>query len=193
MSLPTKYIIAYLLLLFSGGVVFRGLVRRDYIMRGRLTIPVSILQALLFFTYGGFPYLYLSKDWPRVYVSSTLHVIGVVFVIAGLASLSYGMLKLGFLPSVGGRKDELECTGIYRISRNPQALACSFYVLGFSILWPSWYALSWAVLYVVFIHVMIITEEEHLLHLYGASFEEYCDEVPRYICIRSKSKGTAAQ
>ena len=193
MSLPTKYIIAYLSLLVSTGVVFRVLVRRDYMMRGRLTIPVSILQTLLFFVYGGFPYLYISKDWPRVYVSSTLHIIGVVFVIVGLASLFYGMLKLGLLPSVGGRKDELECTGIYRISRNPQALACSFYILGFSILWPSWYALSWAVLYVVLIHVMIITEEEHLLRLYGASYEEYCDEVPRYICIRSKSKRTVAQ
>ena len=193
MSLPAKYIIAYLSFLVSGVIVFRVPVRRDYMMCGRLTIPVSILQTLLFFAYGGFPYLYISKDWPRVYVSSTLHIIGVVFVIFGLASLSYGMLKLGLLPSVGGRKDELESTGIYRISRNPQALACSFYILGFSILWPSWYALFWAILYFVLIHIMIITEEEHLLNLYGASYEEYYNEVPRYICIRSKSKGIVAQ
>lgn len=193
MGLPTKYIIAYLSMLVSGGVVFRVLVRRDYKMSRRLTIPVSILQALLFFAYGGFPYLYISKDWPRVYVGSTLHVVGMVLLIVGLASLSYGMLKLGLLPSVGVRKDKLESTGIYRISRNPQALACSFYILGFSILWPSRYALFWAVLYVVLIHIMIITEEEHLLNLYGASYEEYYNEVPRYICIRSKSKGIVAQ
>ena len=188
MNFLTKYIIIYFLFLVFGWFVLRVLVRRDYMMRERLSIPVSILQTLLFFIYGGFPYLYISHDWPKVYVSSTLHFIGMVFIIVGLSSLAYGMLKLGLLPSIGSTSDELERIGIYDISRNPQALACSFYVVGFSMLWPSWYAISWVLLYVVLIHIMIITEEEHLLHLYGASYEEYCYEVPRYIGVPSKSK-----
>lgn len=191
MNFLAKYIIIYPSLLAFGWFVLRVLVRRDYMMRGRLSIPVSILQTLLFFIYGGFPYLYISQDWPRVHVSSTLHFIGMVFIIVGLSSLSYGMLKLGLLPSIGSMRDELERTGIYGISRNPQALACSFYVIGFSMLWPSWYAISWALLYAMLIHIMIITEEEHLLHLYGASYEEYCDEVPRYIGILPKTKETS--
>ena len=187
-----KYIIAYLSIIVFGLIVLRVLVRRDYLLRGRLSIPVSILQALVFFIYGGFPYLYLSQDWPRVYVGSTLHIVGIICIVVGLASLFNGMLKLGINPSIGRGKGDLERTGIYRISRNPQALACGLYVLGFSMLWPSWYALSWAFLYVVLIHVMIITEEEHLLHLYGVRYAEYCDEVPRYFRVLQKSKEASA-
>ena len=187
MIFPAKYIIIYLSFLVFGWFVLRILVQRDYKIGGRLSIPVTILQTLLFFIYGGFPSLYLAQDWPQTHVSSTLYYIGMVFIIVGLASLSYGMLKLGLLPSVGRDQDVLEQTGIYSISRNPQALACGIYVLGFTILWPSWYALSWMLLYGVLIQVMIITEEEHLLHLYGESYEEYCANAPRYIGMPRKS------
>ncbi len=178
-----KYILAYLLLLILGWFVLRVLVRRDYWLHGKLSTPVSMLHSLLFFIYGGFPYLYLSRDWPIVRVNSTVHLIGLSLITVGLASLCYGMVKLGILASIGLKKEQLEQGGIYRLTRNPQALACGLYVLGFAMLWPSWYAVFWAVLYVILIHTMILTEEEHLLNKFGERYQAYCEHVPRYFCI----------
>lgn len=148
---------------------------------------MSVLQAVLFFTYGGFPYLYLPKDWPAVHVFPIVHILGITFIIIGLAGLFYGMIKLGIFRSVGRGEKKLQRTGIYRRTRNPQALACGLYVIGFALLWPSWQALAWAMLYFVFIHMMIIIEEEHLLHIYGKKYQEYCQEVPRYLGLSSFS------
>lgn len=91
------------------------------------------------------------------------------------------MFRLGVLRSLGHGTKELEQSSLYRITRNPQALACALYVIGFAMLWPSWYSEGWAFLYFVLIHVMVLTEEEHLLRTYGQQYKVYCKQVPRYI------------
>jgi protein-S-isoprenylcysteine O-methyltransferase Ste14 len=127
----------------------------------------------------------LSKDWPAVHVPPIFHIFGITFIIIGLAGLFYGMIRLGIFRSVGRGAKKLQRTGIYGRTRNPQALACGGYVVGFSMLWPSWQALAWAMLYFVLIHMMIITEEEHLLHIYNQEYMEYCQAVPRYLGLNS--------
>lgn len=175
------YLLAYCLLLASGLIILRLIVRRDYLRRGRLSIVAAILQALLFFAYGGFPYVYLPADWPAIHANWLVHVIGLTCIIAGLGFLFYGMAKLGVQQSLGLGSGRLARTGIYHRCRNPQALACGLYVAGFTMLWPSWYAIGWAALYVVLIHVMVLTEEEHLLHIDPEGYEKYRQDVPRYI------------
>ena len=177
--------LSYFLLLAFGLVVLRIIVRRDYLRRGRLSKPVSLLQAALFFIYGGFPVIYLNDDWPVVHVPTAVKFIGLAFIILGLSFLFFGMIKLGILRSIGRGEEHLELAGIYCGIRNPQALACGLYVVGFAMLWPSWQALAWAILYFVLIHVMIITEEEHLLRIHGDEYAKYCREVPRYFRLHS--------
>ena len=180
-----SYLFAYGLLLASGVIILRLVVRRDYLRRGQLSFAVATLQALLFFAYGGFPYLYLAGDWPATHVNQFAHLFGLGAIFVGLGFLFYGMIVLGLLPSMGRGRNGLAQTGIYRVSRNPQALACGLYVLGFTVLWPSWFAVGWAILYAILIHIMIITEEEHLLRTYGEGYAAYCRDVPRYLSLRS--------
>jgi protein-S-isoprenylcysteine O-methyltransferase Ste14 len=106
-------------------------------------------------------------------------------IILGLGFLFYGMVVLGLLPSIGRGRKGLTQSGIYRNTRNPQALACGLYVVGFTVLWPSWYAVGWAILNAILIHTMIITEEEHLLRAYGEGYAKYCRDVPRYFSLSS--------
>ncbi len=160
------------------------LVPRDYLKRGRLSPLITFLQALLFFVYGGFPYLYLPKDWPATGVSGYLYYMGLFLICAGLALLLYGMVQLGILRSLGRGEPKLTQSGFYTISRNPQALACGFYVVGFLILWPSWYAVGWALLYPILIHMMVLAEETHLRNIHGEVYREYCAQVPRYLVIK---------
>lgn len=174
------YLLFYFLLLSSGILILRYIVRRAYRNHGRLGPVPATLQAVLFTIYGGFPVLYLEKDWPAVHVNPTQRGLGLILLFGGLVTLFYGMVHLGLLRSVGAGKTGLVQAGLYRHTRNPQALACGAYVLGFTLLWPSWYAAGWALLFVILIHGMVLTEEEHLRRRHGTQYERYCQQVPRY-------------
>ena len=182
----TLFLIAYFLLLAIGMLILRIFVRRDYVSGGRLRPLTSSLQALLFFVYGGFPISYLPANWPTTQVRIWVHVLGLTSIAVGIVGVLLGMAKLGVTKSLGRGKTELVQSGLYGITRNPQAIACGFYVLGFALLWPSWYALAWALLYAVLIHAMVITEEEHLSNVYGDAYRAYCVRVPRYFHLRIK-------
>jgi protein-S-isoprenylcysteine O-methyltransferase Ste14 len=175
------YLLAYVLLLIAGLGILLVVVRRAYRQQGRLGFLPATLQGALFFVYGGFPALYLEADWPALHGKPVQHVLGLILLFGGLGGLLYGMIHLGLLRSVGGGKPALVQAGLYRYTRNPQALACGGYVLGFAVLWPSWYAAGWAVLYAILIHAMVLTEEEHLQRVHGPAYEAYCQQVPRYV------------
>ncbi len=53
--------------------------------------------------------------------------------------------------------------------------------MGFALLWPSWYAVGWVILYAVIAYTMVLTEEEYLRRAFGAEYERYCRRVPRYL------------
>lgn len=191
MSRLSIYLLSYFLLLSSGLFILRYLVRRDYMKHSRLSPLVTFLQALLFFAYGGFPYIYLQKEWPAVSVPLLIHILGILLIFFGLGFLLYGMVRLGVMRSMGRGAPDLEHSGIYGLSRNPQAIACGLYVIGFLMLWPSWYAVGWAFLYFILIHIMVMTEEEHLGKLHGKNYLEYCGKVPRYLGKNSLFRNTA--
>ena len=175
------YSAALFLLLIAGLVILRIFARRSYRDHGRLTPTIAFIQALLFFVYGGFPTFYLPKTWPDVDAQPWLHGIGLAMLVIGLGFLFSGIFQLSLRSSVGRGAPVLKWRGMYSVSRNPQALACGLYVLGFAILWPSGYAAGWALLYPILIHTMILTEEEHLARLYAQDYLDYCQQVPRYL------------
>jgi len=184
MGKPAIFVFAYATLLVAGVFILRFVVRRGYRDRGRLTPLPGVLQALVFFCYGGFPALYLTTDWPAVHVNPVQHMLGLCLLYGGLGMLLYGIYQLGLLRSFGMGEPGLTRSGLYRSTRNPQALACASYILGFTLLWPSWQAVFWAALYAILIRAMVVTEEEHLQRIHGHSFDAYCREVPRYFSLR---------
>ena len=114
-----QYTVSYIFLLVSGFILLRYIVPRDYLKRGQLSPWIAFLQALYFFVYGGFPYLYLKKNWPAVAVPPFVHVVGVLLIFMGLAFLFYGMFRLGVVRSTGRGAPKLMQSGIYTFSRNP--------------------------------------------------------------------------
>ena len=44
-----------------------------------------------------------------------------------------------------------------------------------------WYALGWVLIFLVMIHTMVLTEEEHLRNTFGDEYVQYCQRVPRYL------------
>jgi protein-S-isoprenylcysteine O-methyltransferase Ste14 len=181
LSTLTIYLLSIPLLIGFSIIVLRVIVRRDYLRRGHLSIGSAALQALVFFLFGGFPAIYLSGDWPISQVSLIPRIIGLSCLSIGLGIMLIGILRLGFLRSLGMQSGVLKVTSVYRLTRNPQVLGCLLYVIGFTILWPSLYALGWGLSLTAILHVMVLTEEEHLRNTYGQDYDGYCNSAPRYL------------
>lgn len=175
------YLVAAFLLFAAAYLIFRIICQRDYLHKGRLSLFSLLLEVLVFFLWGGFPYLYGPADWPIVHLSLAWEVMGWIILTSGLVVMFTGMAQLGPLRFLGQDASELKSTGLYRLSRNPQIIGCMLYGIGFSILWPSWYALGWLLLFTAIAHMMVITEEVHLLRVFGEAYHRYCMQTPRYL------------
>jgi protein-S-isoprenylcysteine O-methyltransferase Ste14 len=179
------YTISALALVVGAFLVFRILVRRDYQWIGHLSPLFSFLELLVWGLYFAFPYIYNPPDWPWFWKpdsrSSAPFLIGLVWIALGI-TLAFGtMFWFGVLRAFGLQADELIQTGPYSVSRNPQILGGALIVVGSAVQWLSWYALGWILVYAAITHMMVLTEEEHLLALLGADYESYCNRVPRYL------------
>jgi protein-S-isoprenylcysteine O-methyltransferase Ste14 len=120
MSTLTIYLLAALLLFVAAYIIFRIIGRRDYLQKGRLSLITLILEILVFFLWGGFPYNYGPGDWPEVHLHPTLEMIGWIILVGGLVLMFTGMAQLGPMRFLGQEASKLKQTGFYRLSRNPQ-------------------------------------------------------------------------
>ena len=175
-------LITGLFLLLAAFVTFRVFVRRDYRTRGRLTTFSSLLQMLLFFLHGFSSYVYLDSG--QVGKDSPSFVLAVLLMVAGLVLTGIAMTSLGMGDVVGLKVAGLKTSGFYRYTRNPQIVTGSLFYIGYAILWPSWTGLAWLGLLWIMLHVMVVTEEDHLRRTFGEEYECYCDMTPRYLGLR---------
>ena len=181
MELAVKLITA-LLLLLAAFVTFRIFVRRDYRKKGRLTPFSSFLQLLLFFLHGLSSYVYLGSS--QAGRDSPFFVLAILLMVAGVVLLAVAMTSLGMGDVVGLKVAGLKMSGFYRYTRNPQIVTGSLFYIGYAILWPSWTGLAWLGLLWIMLHVMVVTEEDHLRRTFGEEYECYCDMTPRYLGLR---------
>jgi hypothetical protein len=165
-----RFFLALLLVLFAF-IVFRVFVRRDYAAHGRLKAFSSSLQLFVFTVYIFFTYLFNPSQWVlfwrfRIAPMPALYQAGYFMNCAGLL-ISFGtMAWFGIKRALGLQSDGL------------------LMVLGFALQWPSLYSAGWALIFLVMMHWMIRTEEEHLLRVFGDACAKYCREVPRYLLPR---------
>ena len=188
------YFIAAFLLIAFGFVIFRIFVRRDYQRKGRLGPFTSFLELLVWVLCLGFPYLYNPPQWVSVWsdevpVSTPIRVMGVVLVTVGLISAFGTMFWFGLRRAFGLQVEGLIQSGPYRVSRNPQLVGVALLVIGSAMLWPSWYAVGWVVLYGVMVQLMVVTEEEHLQGAYGEEYARYRGRVPRFVGLWRRRQG----
>ena len=186
---PTLYFLSATLLLLFAYVVFRIIVRRDYIARGRLRAFSSSLQLIVFLGFFCYPYLFNPPEWAWFWMvsassSRSLHLAGLLLICIGFMSAFGTMAWFGIKRAFGISIDGLKKEGPYKFSRNPQILGGYLLVIGTSLQLPSLYSLGWILMFAFIAHWMVITEEEHLLRIFGEEYEAYCSEVPRYLLAR---------
>lgn len=178
------YLISAIGLIAYALIVFRVVIRRDYLRRGRLTWFSSVLEFMVFFLFGCFTWLDLPPGWPPQAVSPILLPVAWLCIAIGLAAMFILIFWFGWLRAMGRKVDELIQSGPYRVSRNPQIVACFIAVYGYALLWPSWHTLGWVILFSGLAQMMVMTEEEHLRNIFGVKYDQYCARVPRYLGVR---------
>lgn len=183
MSIPIYVVSAFILIAFAF-ITFRIIVRRSYRDRGRLTWFSSSLEFLVFFSWGTFTWLDLPSGWPPADINPILRTFAWLCITIGLSVMFILIFRFGWLRAMGQKVDTLIQSGPYRITRNPQTVACGIAVIGYALVWPSWHTFGWVILFSAIIHMMILTEEEHLRDIFGDEYVQYCARVPRYIGVR---------
>ena len=178
-----------LVVLVFSWIVFKTIVRRDYLHQGNLSLPAAALEFLIFALHANLPYLYLETPWPLLPLlpSSQLQLIlGIALTAVGLLATLAIMAQLGYRTTLGRQPDQLQQSGSYRFSRNPQLLSYGLMLVGCVVLYPSCQSITWLLLYGAIALLMVQTEEEHLRNLFGEEFKEYCRQTPRFLPLPSK-------
>jgi protein-S-isoprenylcysteine O-methyltransferase Ste14 len=178
---PTLYLATAVLVLAVGYAIFRVLVRRDYLRRGRLSPISTALEYVAIGLWAYHSYINRPADWPAIHVSLPLRIAGWTFFAGGIGLLLLLIGILGIRRSHGRQVTGLRQTGPYGYSRNPQVVIFLVAMIGYGLLWPTWQHAGSVVLIALLVHMMVRTEEEHLQQVFGQEYESYRRRVPRYL------------
>jgi len=116
-----------------------------------------------------------------------MHALLYGYLIAGIGQLVRGA-TIGLKYIIRGGKNrrvyaaDLVTEGLYSHSRNPMYVGNVLVLTGIAIASNSWTCVGIAVSLFLFIYVSIIAAEEHFLRdKFGAEFDAYCHDVPRWL------------
>ncbi|NIS81108.1 MAG: hypothetical protein GTO14_13080 [Anaerolineales bacterium] len=108
-------------------------------------------------------------------IGEPVFALGIVVYLLGLSMITWALITYRYTPL-----DQPVVDGLYRVSRNPQALGLMFIILGACLAVGSWLAvLMWAGMSALY-HIRIVGEERLCLEQYGDSYRAYMAQVPRY-------------
>ena len=144
MSIPL-YIVSACILIAFAFIAFRIVVRRSYRQRGRLTWFSSALEFFAFVSWGTFTWLDIPYEWPPADLNPILRIFALICIVVGLSVMFILIFRFSWSRALGQKVDSLVQSGLYRITRNPQTVACGIAVIGYALLWPTWHTLGWVV------------------------------------------------
>lgn len=161
--------------------------RREYTKHGKLTWFGSIVHVVMFAFHGMFTGT-LVMGANAAHSPGRLLWLGIPLMVIGFGIMLLGMdLFRKFSRWLGSKTPGLKTDGLYRYSRNPQFVGYGLAILGYILAW--WTPLAWIGLlaYAALAYAVTLIEEEHLTRVYGDSYREYCQRVPRYLGLPKRS------
>ena len=79
------------------------------------------------------------------------------------------------------QKTELVTTGIYRFTRNPYFVSYFLMFAAYTVLLQNIVLFGLSIVGFLFVHKMILKEEQYLYSVHGAAYAQYKTKVPRYL------------
>ena len=117
--------------------------------------------------------------------------LGTAWFYAGLPIYLLGiiLIKMAVLSFATTSVDKPNTTGIYRISRHPMNFGWLLIYLGIGIAGASWIYVLVALVFLILINTLAISEERMCCEKYGSVYREYMNRTPRWIGIpKSQAK-----
>jgi protein-S-isoprenylcysteine O-methyltransferase Ste14 len=127
---------------------------------------------------------------------SWVDALGWVLVGAGSAVLIHAFVAFAWhgrgTPAPAAPTERLVVTGAYRHVRNPMYVAVMAVVLGQVLLFASWGLFAYLVIIgLTMASFVLVYEEPTLREAYGPSYDEFCENVPRWLPRVTPWRGTA--
>ena len=123
--------------------------------------------------YGVFLPLKLWTAW--FYIGFSIYLLSVIFLI--LATLNFATTPF----------DKPVTKGAFHISRNPLSFSGFLAFIGMGIASISWILLLLAIIFIILMNTLVISEERWCLEKYGDIYREYMDRTPKWIGIPRRS------
>jgi protein-S-isoprenylcysteine O-methyltransferase Ste14 len=158
-----------------------GYLRRDYQRRGKLSRVGSLVHVMMYVVNGMFVGMLI---WGTLLVPPMRGRpwLGVPLMVVGFGTLVVAMdLFRGFSRWLGSATPGLRTGGVYGVSRNPQLVAYGLLIIGVVVAWGEPRGWLGLLSYIVLVHFVVRLEEEHLSRVYGQSYRDYCERVPRFV------------
>lgn len=123
-------------------------------------------------------------QWPAVF--DWMHFAGATIALLGVALFLHGTWVLavrgGGTPSFFDPPKKLTRRGPYRWVRNPMYLAFFALIAGEGLFFRSWHIGIYLVFVVCALHLLVVLHEENALRFrFGAIYEDYRRDVPRWL------------
>ncbi|MBN1538428.1 MAG: isoprenylcysteine carboxylmethyltransferase family protein [Anaerolineales bacterium] len=129
------------------------------------------------------PFSIIYSIFLPLQLGTTWFYIGLVIFISALVMSFMTTISFATTPV-----DKPVTSGIYRISRHPIYFSGFLLNLSIAIACASWVIMLCAILWIVFFHNVVSTEESYLINQYGDVYSEYMNRTPRWIGIPKSRK-----
>ncbi|MFA6378745.1 MAG: isoprenylcysteine carboxylmethyltransferase family protein [Candidatus Omnitrophota bacterium] len=145
-------------------------------MKQRIKIDGTIM--LLAIALTGFLYFFSILYTQNVFWDNVFNFLGLIFILKGTY---LRMAARGYKKEFSQKGQDLVVDGLYTLTRNPMYLGTYLIGAGFVlIVWPWWFLVIFSALFFVRFNQQMVKEEAHLKKLFGAKYEKYCKETPRF-------------
>ena len=151
--------------------------RFEYRRRGKLSaLGLSLILAMFLASNLILEYAtrYEMPSTPLDYIGVLIGAAGLLLCLVSMVIFRSPLKVLCLDPGT------LAVTGPYRWSRNPQYVGWFMFLLGFALNDWSWWCLAALIIVAIYLHLLILIEEEHLNRVFGEQYAKYCRMVSRY-------------
>ena len=122
------------------------------------------------------PFSIIYSIFLPLQIGTAWFYIGLVIFISALVMSLMTTISFATTPV-----DKPVTSGIYRISRHPIYFSGFLLNLSIGIVCASWVIMLCAILWIVFFHIVVPTEERFLIGQYGTAYREYMNRTLRWI------------
>ena len=158
-----------------------------------MTKTIAVLGSALFFVVAPSVLAGLIPWWmtrweflPPFFDLQATRAVGILLIVLGLPGLVDSFVRFALqglgTPAPIAPTQNLVVTGLYRYVRNPIYVAVVAIILGQAILFGDWRVAIYGVFMWLAFHVFVLAYEEPVLaETFGAQYEEFRANVPRWI------------